>query len=55
LPERKLSTAGRVMIEARVSMVGTAASQPGDLQSAPAIVDPRSAKPIRLVIDHIIG
>ena len=55
LPERKLSTAGRVMIEARVSMVGTAASQPGDLQSAPAIVDPRSPKPIRLVIDHIIG
>jgi cytochrome c-type biogenesis protein CcmH/NrfG len=55
LPERKLSTAGRVMIEARVSLVGTAASQPGDLQSAPAIVDPHSGKPIRLVIDHIIG
>jgi cytochrome c-type biogenesis protein CcmH len=55
LPERRLSTAGRVVIEARVSLVGTAASQPGDLQSAPAIVDPHAGKPVRLVIDHIIG
>ena len=55
LPERKLSTAGPVTVEARVSQGGTAASQAGDLQSAPASVDPRSGKSVHLVIDHIIG
>jgi cytochrome c-type biogenesis protein CcmH/NrfG len=55
LPDRKLSTAGAVMVEARVSQRGAAASQAGDFQSAPAIVDPRSGKPVRLIIDHIIG
>jgi cytochrome c-type biogenesis protein CcmH/NrfG len=52
LPDRKLSTAGAVLIEARVSQRGAAASQAGDFQSAPAIVDPRSGKPVRLIIDH---
>lgn len=55
LPDRKLSTAGAVMIEARVSQRGAAASQAGDYQSTPAIVDPRSGKPVRLIIDHIIS
>jgi tetratricopeptide (TPR) repeat protein len=55
LPDRKLSTAGPVMIEARVSQGGTAASHAGDLQSAPAIVNPRSHKSVHLVIDHVIG
>jgi cytochrome c-type biogenesis protein CcmH len=55
LPERKLSTAGAVRIEARISQGGTAAIQAGDLQSTPAIVDPRSGKPVRLVIDHVIS
>lgn len=55
LPERKLSTAGPVTVEARVSQGGTAASQAGDLQSAPASVDPRSGKSVHLVIDHVIG
>ncbi len=55
LPERRLSTAGPVTVEARVSQGGTAASQAGDLQSAPASVDPRSGKSVHLVIDHIIG
>ncbi|MGC2460478.1 MAG: hypothetical protein WA446_05780, partial [Steroidobacteraceae bacterium] len=55
LPERKLSTAGPVTVEARVSHGGTAASQAGDLQSAPASVDPRSGKSVHLVIDHVIG
>jgi cytochrome c-type biogenesis protein CcmH/NrfG len=53
LPDRKLSTAGAVMIEARVSQRGTAASQAGDFQSTPAIVDPHSGKAVRLIIDHI--
>jgi cytochrome c-type biogenesis protein CcmH len=55
LPDRKLSTAGSVVIEARVSQRGAAASQAGDFQSAPAIVDPHSGKPVRLIIDHIIS
>jgi cytochrome c-type biogenesis protein CcmH len=55
VPERKLSTAGAVTIEARISQGGTAALQVGDLQSTPAIVAPRSGKPVRLVIDHIIS
>jgi len=55
LPERKLSTAGPITVEARVSQGGTAASQAGDLQSAPASVDPRSGKSVHLVIDHVIG
>ena len=54
LPERKLSTAGRVTVEARVSRSGAAASQAGDLQSAPTTVDPRSGQSMHLVIDHII-
>jgi cytochrome c-type biogenesis protein CcmH len=55
MPERKLSTAGTVMIEVRVSQGGTAASQSGDLKSAPAIVDPHSGKSVHLVIDHVIS
>ena len=55
LPDRKLSTAGAVVIEARVSQRGTAATQAGDFQSTPAIVEPHSGKPVRLIIDHIIS
>jgi cytochrome c-type biogenesis protein CcmH/NrfG len=55
LPERKLSTAGAVIVEVRVSRGGTATSQSGDFQSTPAIVDPRSGKSVHLVIDHIIS
>jgi len=54
LPERKLSTTGRVTVEARISRSGAAASQAGDLQSAPTTVDPRSGQSMHLVIDHII-
>ncbi|MGA2563170.1 MAG: hypothetical protein ABSF96_06385 [Steroidobacteraceae bacterium] len=55
LPGQKLSTAGPVTVEARISQGGTAASQAGDLQSAPVSVDPRSGKSVHLIIDHIIG
>jgi cytochrome c-type biogenesis protein CcmH/NrfG len=55
LPERKLSTAGAVMIEARVSQSGTAASHSGDFKSTPAVVDPHAGRSVHLVIDHIIG
>jgi cytochrome c-type biogenesis protein CcmH/NrfG len=55
MPERKLSTAGTVMVEVRVSPGGTAAIQSGDMQSAPTLVDPHSGKSIHLVIDHIIS
>jgi hypothetical protein len=55
VPGKKLSTAGPVTVEARVSQHGTATSQAGDMQSAPADVDPRSGNSVHLVIDHIIG
>jgi hypothetical protein len=54
LPGKKLSTAGPVTVEARVSQGGITASQAGDLQSAPVSVDPRSGKSVHLIIDHII-
>jgi cytochrome c-type biogenesis protein CcmH/NrfG len=55
LSTRTLSKAGRVSIEARISHAGMAAAQSGDFQSAVATVDPREHKPVRLVIDRVIG
>ncbi len=55
LPARKLSTAGIVAVQARISRSGAAAGQAGDWQSAPVTVDPRTSKTIRLIIDRIIG
>lgn len=53
--DRKLSTAGSVTVEARVSRSGTAMPQPGDFQSVVMTVNPRERKPVRLLIDHVIG
>jgi cytochrome c-type biogenesis protein CcmH len=52
-PAMKLSAFPRVVITARVSRSGTAASQPGDLQgtSAPAAND---AAAVTVVIDSVI-
>jgi hypothetical protein len=55
VPNRKLSTAGSVTVEARVSRSGTATPQPGDFQSVVMTVDPRERKAVRLLIDHVIG
>jgi hypothetical protein len=55
MPGRNLSSAQHVTIEARASRSGQAAPQPGDFQSALITVDPRNPKPVRIVLDHVIG
>jgi len=55
MPERKLSTAGLVTIEARVSKSGQAMPQSGDLLGATAPLDPAARKPVRIVIERVVG
>ena len=55
LPERKLSTAGPVTIEARTSRSGQAAPAPGDFQGVLGPLDPASGKAVRIVIQRVIG
>jgi cytochrome c-type biogenesis protein CcmH/NrfG len=52
--DRKLSTAGAVTVEARISQSGAAASAPGDLASRLVTVEPHSGQSVHLVIDHIL-
>jgi cytochrome c-type biogenesis protein CcmH len=55
MPDRKLSTAGMVTIEARVSKSGQAMPQSGDLLGVTAPLDPARGKPVRIVIERVIG
>jgi cytochrome c-type biogenesis protein CcmH len=55
LPERKLSTAGMVTIEARISLSGQALAQPGDLLGSTPPLNPRGAKPLKIVIQKVVG
>ncbi|HEX9474639.1 MAG TPA: hypothetical protein VF931_10630 [Steroidobacteraceae bacterium] len=55
LPDRKLSTAGLVTIEARTSKTGQAMPAPGDFQGVTAQLDPHAGKPVRVVIQRVIG
>lgn len=55
IPERKLSTAGAVTIEARVSKSGQATPQTGDLLGVTDPLDPATAKSVRIVIERVIG
>ena len=55
LPERNLSSAGKVIVEARISISGQAASQPGDLLGSTAPLQPAGSKPLRIVIDKVAG
>jgi cytochrome c-type biogenesis protein CcmH/NrfG len=55
MPDRKLSTAGLVTIEARVSKSGQAMPQSGDLLGVTAPVDPAAGKPVRIVIQQVVG
>lgn len=52
-PAMKLSTAGDVVIEARVSKSGNAAAQPGDLRGTSGVVQPGTAN-IRIVIGDVV-
>jgi cytochrome c-type biogenesis protein CcmH len=55
LPQRKLSDFRRVIVEARISQSGQPLSQRGDLQGRSGALDPKSDKPIRVVIHDVIG
>lgn len=55
MPNRKLSSAGTVVIEARVSKSGQALPQTGDLLGVTAPLDPAAGKPLRIVIDRVVG
>jgi cytochrome c-type biogenesis protein CcmH len=55
MPQRKLSTAGPVTIEARTSKSGQAMPERGDFQGVTTALDPSAGKPIRIVIERVIG
>ena len=55
LPSRNLSSAGMVTIEARTSRTGQAMPAPGDFQGVSAQLDPAAGKPVRIVIQRVIG
>jgi cytochrome c-type biogenesis protein CcmH len=52
-PNVKLSTAGNVRIEARISRSGNAAPQPGDLAGSSAVVKP-GARDVKVVVDKVL-
>jgi len=53
-PGRKLSSAGRVTIEARISQRGQPMPAAGDLQGSSGVIDPADHQPLKIVIDRII-
>jgi cytochrome c-type biogenesis protein CcmH/NrfG len=55
LPGRNLSGAGKVTVEARISLSGLAASAPGDLLGVTPAMSARGAAPLRIVIQKVIG
>jgi len=55
MPGRMLSTAGPVTIEARTSKSGQAMPAPGDFQGATPPLDPKAGKPVRVVIQRVVG
>lgn len=55
MPNRTLSSAGTVIVEARISRNGEATSAPGDLQATGARVDVKAGKNVRLRIDKEVG
>ena len=55
MPERPLSAAGTLIIEARISRSGEARAMAGDLQGTSGAVDPKSGTPLRLLIDRVVN
>ncbi len=55
VPTRKLSTAGAVTIEARTSRTGQAMPAAGDFQGVTPQFNPAVGKPVRVVIQRVIG
>ena len=55
MPDRPLSAAGTLIIEARISRSGEARAMAGDLQGTSGAVDPKSGTPLRLLIDRVVN
>jgi cytochrome c-type biogenesis protein CcmH len=55
IPGRNLSASRSVQLEARVSPSGEALPRPGDLVGTVANVDPQTAHPVNISIDHQIS
>jgi cytochrome c-type biogenesis protein CcmH len=55
MPQRKLSDFHAVRVEARISANGQPLAQPGDMQGSSGTLDPKSDKPVHLVIREVIG
>ena len=55
LPQRKLSDFSSVVVEARISIAGQPVAQRGDLQGNSGSLNPRTGKPIRVVINDVVG
>ena len=54
LPGRNLSSAGRVVVEARVSLKGQPLPASGDLQGTSVEIDPADNRPLKILIDRVI-
>lgn len=54
IPGRNLSTAGRVIVEARISQSGQAQPGAGDLKGSSGSIDPADRQPLKIVIDQIV-
>jgi cytochrome c-type biogenesis protein CcmH/NrfG len=55
VPDRKLSTAGKITLEARISKSGQAMPQSGDLLGVTTPLDAAAGKPVRIVIERVIS
>lgn len=51
---RNLSSAGRIVVEARISQSGQAMPAPGDLVGSSGPVDPADHRPLNIVIDRVV-
>lgn len=54
MPGRTLSSAGKVIVEARISLSGQAMPAPGDLVGTSGEIDPAAHAPLTIVIDHVV-
>ena len=54
MPGRTLSSAGKVIVEARISLSGQAMPAPGDLVGTSGEVDPTAHAPLTIAIDHVV-
>jgi cytochrome c-type biogenesis protein CcmH len=52
IKERKISAESQVQLQARLSLSGSPAAQPGDWQSAPQVIDLSSSAPVELTLDQ---